>query len=357
MDRKIIHIDMDAFFAAVEQRDNPQLKGRPVIVGGQPDSRGVVATCSYEARQFGIHSAMPSSRAGQLCPHGIFVKPRFSAYQEASKEIHQIFRQYTDLVEPLSLDEAYLDVTGVSYLQGSAMLIAKEIREKIFSVTKLTASAGISYNKFLAKVASDMNKPDGQFVVKPGEGETFVGALKIGKFYGVGKVTEAKMNSLGINTGADLKKLSKEKLNHIFGKAGNYYYSIARGIDHRPVSSSRVRKSLGAESTFQQDIKDVKEMQAYLQSLSSKVLEQLKKKQMVAYTLTIKVKYADFNQITRSKTFDEPVDDSVLLYSVIKDLLDKTEVLTRSVRLLGVSLSNLTKDNVRQHSTQLDLFD
>jgi len=348
---------MDAFFAAVEERDNPQLKGLPVIVGGQPGSRGVVATCNYEARKYGIHSAMSSTRAEQLCPHGVFVKPRFAAYQQASQQIHQIFRQYTDLIEPLSLDEAYLDVTETSCLQGSATLMAEEIREKIFLATELTASAGISYNKFLAKIASDMNKPNGQFIVKPGEGEDFVAALKIGKFYGVGKVTESKMKSMGINTGADLKSWSKENLSQAFGKAGAYYYSIARGIDHRPVSNSRIRKSFGAESTFQLDIKDVKKMQAYLESLVSQVLEKLKKKHMLAYTLTIKVKYADFKQVTRSKTFDEPVGDPVLLFPVIKNLLDKTETLTRSVRLLGVSFSNLTNDGVRQHDVQLDLFD
>jgi DNA polymerase IV len=355
--RKIIHIDMDAFFAAVEERDNPQLKGKPVIVGGQPDSRGVVATCNYEARKYGIHSAMSSVRAGQLCPHGFFVKPRFAAYKEASQKIHQVFRQYTDLIEPLSLDEAYLDVTDVKYLKGSATLIAQEIRQKIYAATKLTASAGISYNKFLAKIASDMNKPDGQFIVKPGEGERFVEALKIGKFYGVGKVTEAKMQAMGIITGADLKSWSKEKLSQVFGKSGVYYYSIARGIDHRPVSNSRIRKSYGAESTFQTDIKEPEEMQQYLESYAQQILEELGKRNTVAYTLTIKVKYTDFQQVTRSKTFDEPVKNDLLLSSVIKSLLDKTDVLTRAVRLLGVSFSNLTKNPEDQHEVQLDLFD
>jgi len=347
---------MDAFFAAVEQRDNPQLKGKPVIVGGQPDSRGVVATCSYEARQYGIHSAMPSSRASQLCPHGIFVKPRISAYREVSQQIHKIFCQYTDLIEPLSLDEAYLDVTEAKCCQGSATLIAKKIRQEIFSTTQLTASAGVSYNKFLAKIASDMNKPDGQFIVEPGQGEAFVEQLKIGKFYGVGKVTEAKMQSMGINTGADLKRWSKEKLNQAFGKAGDYYYYIARGIDQRPVSNSRVRKSYGVESTFQEDISEYKDMLDYLVVLAKQVLQALKEKNTVAYTLTIKVKYGDFQQVTRSKTFDDPIVDVLSLDSIVAALLDKTEVLTRSVRLLGVSFSSLTKDVVQHQEMQLDLF-
>ena len=347
---------MDAFFAAVEQRDNPQLKGKPVIVGGQPDSRGVVAACSYEARKFGIHSAMSSSRASQLCPHAIFVKPRISVYRGVSQQIHKIFGQYTDLIEPLSLDEAYLDVTDVKCYQGSATLIAENIRQEIFSCTRLTASAGISYNKFIAKIASDMNKPDGQFIVEPGQGEAFVEALKIGKFYGVGKVTESKMQSIGIKTGGDLKKWSKEKLNHVFGKAGDYYYFIARGIDQRPVCNSRVRKSYGAESTFQIDIIDYKEMSDYLVALAKQVLQALKEKGTVAYTLTIKVKYTDFQQVTRSKTFDHPIVDIVSLDAMVAALLDKTEVLTRSVRLLGVSFSNLTKDVVQHQERQLDLF-
>ena len=357
MHRKIIHIDMDAFFAAVEQRDNPQFKGKPVIVGGQPDSRGVVATCSYEARQYGIHSAMPSSRAGKLCPHGIFVKPRIAAYREVSQQIHTVFCQYTDLIEPLSLDEAYLDVTESNCCQGSATLMAEEIRQKIFSSTQLTASAGISYNKFLAKIASDMNKPNGQYIVKPGEGEAFVDKLKIGKFYGVGKVTEAKMQSMGIQTGADLKSWSREKLQRIFGKSGDYYYSITRGMDDRPVSNSRVRKSYASESTFQQDMIEYKDMLDYLLGLAKQVLQVLKEKNTVAYTLTIKVKYSDFQQVTRSKTFDEPINDDASLLSCMAMLLDKTDVLTRKVRLLGVSFSNLTKDVMQQHDIQLTLFD
>ncbi|MCK4708892.1 MAG: DNA polymerase IV, partial [Gammaproteobacteria bacterium] len=252
--KKIIHVDMDAFFAAVEQRDFPEYKGKPLIVGGNPEKRGVVATCSYEARKFGIHSAMASSTAYRLCPQAIIVKPRFEAYREVSNIIRSIFHQYTNLVEPLSLDEAYLDVSESSQFDGSASLIAKDIKQKIFEQTQLTASAGVSYNKFLAKVASDMNKPDGLTLIRPEQGEEFVAALAIGKFYGVGKATEAKMKSLGINAGADLKKLSLSECQQTFGKAGSYYYNICRGVDEREVVKQRERKSLGSETTFEKDL-------------------------------------------------------------------------------------------------------
>lgn len=357
MSRKIIHIDMDAFFAAVEQRDNPALKGRPVIVGGQPNSRGVVATCSYEARKFGIHSAMPAARAWQLCPQGIFVKPRIAAYREVSQQIHQVFQQYTDLIEPLSLDEAYLDVSAVDRCSGSASLMAKEIRQQIFDVTQLTASAGISYNKFLAKIASDINKPNGQFLIKPEDGEAFVQQLPIGKFFGIGKVTEAKMHALGIQTGADLKQWPKEKLSQYFGKSGVYYYSIVRGIDERPVTSHRMRKSLGAETTFQTDIHDVEIMQQHLFQLAEQVVSGLQKKQLAGHTLTIKVKYADFQQITRSITVDELLYDVKKIICLIPLLLNKTEVDRRPVRLLGVTVSSLSRDIETGHDVQPGLFD
>jgi len=357
IERKIIHVDMDAFFAAVEQRDNPQLQGKPVIVGGPPDSRGVVATCNYEARKYGVHSAMASSRAGQLCPHGVFVKPRFQAYKQASEKIHQVFKQYTNLIEPLSLDEAYLDVTKTSSCNGSATLMAKEIRQKIFESTQLTASAGISYNKFLAKVASDINKPDGQCVIKPEDGEKFVQTLAIGRFYGIGKVTEAKMHSLKIFTGADLKSWSKEQLAQYFGKSSGYYYSIARGVDDRPVSNHRVRKSLGSETTFQQDMRDVSEMMLCLENLAFQVLKSLKQKSLVAYTITLKIKYSNFQQVTRSRTFESPLNDHSSVKSILAILLEKTEVESRCVRLLGVAMSNLAKDEVIRHDFQLSLFD
>ena len=255
--RKIIHIDMDAFYAAIEQRDFPQYKDKPVVVGGNPNSRGVVATCSYEARKYGIHSAMPSYRAYRLCPQAVFVRPRFVAYKEASEKIKEIFYQYTSLVEPLSLDEAYLDVTNSTKCSGSATLIAKEIKRKIFEKIQLTASAGVSYNKFLAKIASDFQKPDGLTVVLPQEGEEFVKKLKIRQFHGVGKVTEKKMHQLGIYTGADLKKLNLEELKQHFGKFSEYLYKVARAIDNRPVKILWQRKSIGKETTFSKDISTI----------------------------------------------------------------------------------------------------
>ncbi len=354
--RKIIHIDMDAFYASVEQRDSPELKGRPVVVGGNPDSRGVVATCSYEARQFGIHSAMASSRAYKLCPHAVFVRPRFEAYKQASHEIHKVFAEYTDLIEPLSLDEAYLDVTGSNLCEGIAMRMAEEIREKIYQRIQLTASAGISYNKFLAKLASDQNKPNGQFVVRPGEAEDFLASLPIGKFYGIGKVTEARMQSLGIRTGADLKTKTLLELQAMFGNSAEYYHDLARGIDHRPVSSSRSRKSIGSETTFEQDLNDKNEMLLHLLSLAGEVLDSLEEKGLHAYTITVKVKYADFTQVTRSYTSDSVISKQQKVLAIIPQLLNKTEVDTRSVRLLGVSFSNLIDYESCIDFAQLELF-
>ncbi len=355
MNRKIIHIDMDAFFAAVEQRDFPELKGKPVIVGGQPDSRGVVAASSYEARTFGIYSAMASSRAYQLCPHAVFVHPRFSAYKEVSEEIHKIFNEYTDIIEPLSLDEAYLDVSEVELCQSSASLMAKEVRAKIFTRLQLTASAGISYNKFLAKLGSDQNKPNGQFIIKPGQAERYLQNLPIGRFYGVGKVTEAKMKLFGINTGGDLKRKSLLELQDMVGNSAEYYYDIARGIDHRPVSNQYIRKSLGSETTFQQDISDTTEMLQQLFILLDEVLESLLKRKLFAYTLTIKVKYADFTQVTRSHTADTFISTREKAIAIIPVLLAKTETKTKSVRLLGISFSNLQNHNDLSNC-QLPLF-
>ena len=341
MNRKIIHIDMDAFFAAVEQRDYPELKGKPVIVGGQPDSRGVVAASSYEARKFGIYSAMPSSRAHQLCPHAVFVRPRFTAYKQVSEEIHKIFKEYTDIIEPLSLDEAYLDVTEVNLCNRSATLMAEQLREKILKNLQLTASAGISYNKFLAKLGSDQNKPNGQFVIKPGQAEQYLHDLPIGRFYGVGKVTEAKMKSFGIHTGGDLKNKSMLQLQKLLGNSAEYYYDIARGIDHRPVSNQRVRKSLGSETTFQQDIANIDEMLQHLFKLLDEVLESLLQRELLAYTLTLKVKYSDFTQVTRSYTSDTIISVHAKAVELIPVLLAKTQANTKSVRLLGISFSNL----------------
>ena len=353
--RKIIHIDMDAFFAAVEQRDFPQYRNKPLIVGGAPDSRGVVATCSYEARQYGIHSAMPSAHAYRLCPQAIFVKPRFDAYQQASMAIRKIFADYTDLVEPLSLDEAYLDVSNASLHQGSATLIAKAIKAAIKQETRLIASAGVSYNKFLAKIASDINKPDGLYLITPEQGPDFAERLAVEKFHGVGKATALKMQALGIKTGKDLKELSLEMLQHYFGKAGLHYYSISRGIDNRPVNNYRIRKSIGVEITFQQDIKAKQDVIAHLQTLLKKALSKVAEKQMVAYTLTIKIKYHDFVQITRSRTMPQIITSASSIRIIFDDLLRDTDIGRRNVRLLGITLSSLESKG-RQTSRQMDLF-
>lgn len=356
--RKIIHVDMDAFFASVEQRDFPEYRGKPLIVGGQPDKRGVVATCSYEARKFGIRSAMASSKAYRLCPQAIIVKPRFEAYKEASDIIRSIFFEYTDLVEPLSLDEAFLDVTQSNFFDGSATLIAKDIKQSIVRQTQLTASAGVSYNKFLAKIASDMNKPDGVTVIRPQQGQEFVETLPVGKFFGVGKATEAKMKSLGLHTGGDLKALSLTELQQAFGKAGAYYFDICRGIDNREVVSQRERKSLGSETTFEKDLDNVDDMLKVLGLLAIEVSDSLKAKQLSGHTLTLKVKYDNFEQITRSKTLQSAIVDVNEMLPVIAELLQKTEVTYRKVRLLGITLSNFSEgeDNDRWMKRQPDLF-
>jgi DNA polymerase-4 len=354
--RKIIHIDMDAFFAAIEQRDFPQYRNKPLIVGGTPDSRGVVATCSYEARKYGIHSAMPSSHAYRLCPQAIFVKPRFEAYQEASTTIRKIFADYTELFEPLSLDEAYLDVSEAGLHQGSAMLIAKDIKAAIRQKTGLIASAGVSYNKFLAKIASDMNKPDGLYVITPEQGAKFVEQLQVAKFHGIGKVTSGKMQSLGIQTGKDLKKLSLAHLQQHFGKFALYYYNIARGIDNRPVNSHRIRKSIGVEFTFQQDIKTRQEVVQHLQRLLENALKKVTEKQLAARTLTVKIKYHDFVQITRSRTLPHAVTSTSTTLIVLENLLSNTDIGNRNVRLLGVTLSSLENEPALNRFQQMDLF-
>ncbi|MDD1612679.1 MAG: DNA polymerase IV [Methylococcaceae bacterium] len=353
--RKIIHIDMDAFFAAVEQRDNPAYRGRPVIVGGRPDARGVVATCSYEARKYGIHSAMPSSQAYRLCTQAIFVKPRFEVYKEASTTIRRIFSEYTELFEPLSLDEAYLDVTDVSRCRSSATLIAREIKEKIRQQTALTASAGISYNKFLAKVASDIDKPDGLYVITPEQGPAFVEQLAIGKFHGIGKATEKKMHELGIRTGHELKQWPLPLLTQHFGKSGQHYYDIARGIDDRPVRNYRPSKSVGVEITYQEDLEDPAVILQQLLALLDKALVRLAAKQLTAHTLTIKLKYHNFVQITRSRTLSQAITRVDGFETVLADLLKDTEAGAKKVRLLGVALSSLQATAPLTYR-QLDLF-
>lgn len=355
--RKIIHIDMDAFFAAVEQRDHPEYQNQPLIVGGKPDARGVVATCSYEARKYGIHSAMSSAKAYRLCPQAIFVKPRFEAYKEASAQIRQVFSEHTELFEPLSLDEAYLDVSQSLSHQGSATLIAKDIKRSILQRTGLVASAGVSYNKFLAKIASDMDKPDGLYLITPEQGQQFVINLAIGKFHGIGRATEKKMHALGIKTGMDLKQQSLAFLVKQFGKAGRHYHDIARAIDHRPVNNHRESKSIGVETTFQRDITERAEVLAQLQSLLLKALKKLRDKKLTAKTLTIKIKYHDFVQITRSRTLALTLSESIDLEAVIESLLTNTEIGQRKVRLLGVTLSSFNNHGQWLNYRQLDLFE
>jgi len=340
--RKIIHVDMDAFFASVEQRDQPEYQGKPLIVGGQPNSRGVVAACSYEARKFGIHSAMSSSRAYRLCPQAIFVPPRFEAYREVSNQIREIFWQYATQVEPLSLDEAYLDVTYTADFDGSATRIAQAIKAEILTKTQLNASAGVSYNKFLAKIASDMDKPNGLYVIKPEQGLAFVANLPIGKFHGIGPATEKKMHQLGIRTGGDLREKSLLALVEKFGQSGQYYYSIARAIDERPVRSTRVRKSLGKETTFAEDILSVALLTEKLNELAEQVLTKLSQQALQAKTITLKVKYANFQQVTRAQSVEVGLDLHAIK-SWIPQLLQRIKAGEQPIRLVGLSLSGLEK--------------
>ena len=320
MQRKIIHIDMDAFYASVEQRDFPELQGKCIAVGGS-EERGVVATASYEARKYGVKSAMSSVVAKRKCPKLIFVKPRFSVYKEVSKQIREIFNEYTDLVEPLSLDEAYLDVTenkkGIQY----ATTIAEEIKAKIKEVTQLTASAGISYNKFLAKIASDYNKPDGLFVITPKMAESFIASFPIAKFNGIGKVTANRMQNMGIHTGNDLKALSLEKLVREFGKAGAHYYKIARGIDERPVNATRVRKSVGSENTYSNDLQTLDEIFFYITEQMDEVWQWCQNNLIFGRTVTVKIKYNDFSIGTRSKTTLTPILNEQVYKDIVLQLI------------------------------------
>lgn len=342
--RKIIHIDMDAFYASVEQRDNPELRGKPVVVGGDPHSRGVVATCSYEARKFGIHSAMASSRAYRLCPEAVFVRPRFSVYKEVSACIRTVFSRYADLIEPLSLDEAYLDVTDDKKHLKSATFTARDIKKDIKSETGLTASAGVSFNKFLAKVASDIDKPDGLTVITPEKANDFVDRLPVGRFFGVGKVTEAKMHRHGIKTGADLKKLSPERIQELFGRQGIYYYNMARCNDRRPVNPERVRKSISKETTFSEDIKDRARIISTLKQLCSQVADSMHTSDKSAHTVILKIKYEDFTTVTRSITLPGPIHSFKEIFKQVPLLLSRTEAGSRRVRLAGVGVSGLVNN-------------
>lgn len=360
--RKIIHIDMDAFYASVEQRDNPEYRGKALVVGGSPEGRGgVVATASYEARKFGVRSAMPAKQAKQLCPHAIFIRPRFPAYREASQKIREIFSRYTDLIEPLSLDEAYLDVTIDKQNIGSAIEIAKLIKQAIKDELQLTASAGVSINKFVAKIASDINKPDGLTFIGPSSIKSFMEKLPVEKFHGVGKVTADKMRKMGLFTGLDLKRLNEDELVRHFGKAGRFYYKIVRGIDDRQVTPDRETKSVSAEDTFPYDLVQIEEMETELDKIAVSVHNRLEKNNLKGRTITLKIKYSDFRQITRNRSLPNPVSDLDTICRIAKELLAAASIENAKVRLLGITLSNFyeaeTKQKFGKDSDQLRLFD
>ena len=357
--RKIIHIDMDAFYASVEQRDNPDFRGKAIAVGGSPEGRGgVVATCSYEARKFGVRSAMPSKKALQLCPDLIFIRPRFDAYKMVSKQVREIFHRYTDIIEPLSLDEAYLDVTTDKQSIGSAIEIAAAIKKAIKEELGLTASAGVSINKFVAKIASDMQKPDGLTFIGPSKIDSFMEALAIEKFYGVGRVTAEKMKGMNIHTGADLKKLSEAELVQQFGKAGKFYFQIVRGIDDRPVDPTEETKSIGAEDTFPHDLTNAKEMMVELEKIAVTVYRRLQEHCLSGRRITVKIKYSDFRQITRSKTLQQKTNELDRIQSIAKELLLGTAPEGKPVRLLGITVSNFDETVKKiQNNGQLPLFD
>lgn len=350
--RKIIHVDMDAFYASVEQRDNPELRGKAVAVG-YGAKRGVVAAASYEARAFGVRSAMPSTTAIRQCPELIFVQPRFDAYRAVSQQIRAIFARYTPLIEPLSLDEAYLDVTANLRGLPTASDTAEEIRATILAETGLTASAGVSYNKFLAKLASDMRKPNGQFVIPPQRGAEFIATLPVKKFHGVGPVTAEKMNALGIQTGSDLRAQSLEFLQQQFGKSGSWYYAIARGEDDRPVEPNRPRKSSGSETTFSEDRFIPAEIEAGVLEMADDVWAWCEKNQSFGTTITVKIKYADFRIVTRSRTAARPVTARDLLHQISLALVQSIYPVTAGIRLVGVSVSNFSSDDNAQLDLQL----
>lgn len=341
MIRKIIHIDMDAFYASVEQRDNPALKGRPIAVG-QADGRGVVAAASYEARRYGVRSAMSSSKARRLCPELTFVDCRFDVYKAVSTQIHEIFHEYTDIIEPISLDEAFLDVTHNFTGHELAVDIAREIKQKIRSRLSLIASAGVSYNKFLAKIASDYRKPDGLCVIAPQHAADFIARMPVESFWGVGPVTAAKMHALGIYTGGDLRRFSQPELRLHFGKAGPLFYNFARGIDERPVEPYRIRKSVGCERTLQQDISTEEEIRTMLGEVVRELSERLARRDFKGNTLTLKLRYADFTNHSRSITGlpDDYSPETLLPYAA--QLIEKAEI-TKPIRLIGLTLSTTTK--------------
>ncbi len=346
---------MDAFYASVEQRDHPELQGKPLAVG-YAGARGVVASASYEARKFGVRSAMPSSTARRLCPDLLFVKARFEVYGQVSRQIRDIFYDFTDLVEPLSLDEAYLDITENKKGMKSATLVAEEIRRRIQEETQLTASAGVSFNKFLAKMASDINKPNGIKVITPPEAIAFLEALPIEKFHGVGRVTAEKMKRIGIVTGADLKNFTEIELVQRFGKVGAHYFRIVRADDQRPVNPNRIRKSIGAERTFSEDLVEIDEMKEKLTYLAGVVFEYMKKTDNFGRTITLKIKSADFKTSTRSKTFGTEVTDLENLVAISHELLEENREEIEAVRLLGISVSNLQKEQTEGVQLRLEFL-
>ena len=354
-ERKIIHIDMDAFYASVEQRDHPELRGKPIAVG-HAEERGVVSAASYEARKYGVRSAMSSLKAKQLCPHIVFVPGRMSVYKEVSAQIHAIFHDYTDLIEPLSLDEAFLDVTHNKKGIALAVDIAKEIKQRIRQELNLVASAGISYNKFLAKVASDYRKPDGLCTIHPDQALEFIATLPIEAFWGVGKVTAQKMHALGIHKGKDLQKCTLEMLTRLFGKAGNIYYDFARGIDLRPVESVRIRKSVGCEHTLEKDITLKSSVIIELYHVATELVERLKRNDFAGNTLTLKIKFYDFKQITRSITQEKELQNMKDILPLAKQLLKEVDYSIRPIRLIGLSVSN-PKEEREEHGVwkQLEL--
>ena len=352
--RKIIHIDMDAFFASVEQLDHPEYRGKPLIVGGTPEQRGVVSTASYEARAFGIHSAMPAKTARRLCPNGIFVEGNMRRYREISHTIREIFHEVTDIIEPLSIDEAFLDVTHNKLNEPSATRTAMFLQQKIRSVTGLTASAGVSFNKFLAKIASDWRKPAGLTVITPERAQEFLFKLKIEKFYGVGEATAKLFHKLNIKNGQDLHALPLETLINRFGKAGIFYYNIVRGIDLRPVAPRERRKSLGREITLAHDLADMTALRELLHRLAAKVSALLVKEKLAGRTITLKVRYEDFSTITRSLTVPEKISHAITLEKIGLMLLERTEAGKRKVRLMGLSVSGFPDGTAPEH-IQLEL--
>lgn len=353
--RKIIHVDMDAFFASVEQRDDPDLRGKPVAVGS-PNARGVVAAASYEARAFGVRSALPSVTALRRCPDLIFVRPRFEVYKAVSQQIHAIFAEFTDLIQPLSLDEAYLDVTANRAGLPTAWATAKAIRARILAETGLTASAGVSYNKFLAKLASDHRKPNGQFAVTPDMGAAWVETLPVSRFHGVGPVTAAKMKRLGIETGADLRAKSRAFLEQHFGSAADWYHAIARAQDHRPVNPHRTRKSSGSETTFKKDLTEPAEIEAGVLRMADDVWQWCDRAQAFGRTVTVKIKFQNFRQITRSRSHPAAIADQSLLRQASLDLVRSIYPPESGIRLVGVTVSNFEAPAAEEEAPALPLF-